>query len=440
MNCNNALTLCGRNKLVPLLALLATGLIWSLLLQSAAFVTPIPQSTKSVDQEDNQVHFFSIPTSLPPSPAPSKRQPLLPTPTPPTPPTTTSLEVESSKTSKPAATATKPKQPKAKSPPVVRKPPKSAESLRTFKIFNAHPSPWHTFNFSECPYSRCVMTSKPLQADLIMAQAAKLKNYPLPPRKPGALLLMYTKEPPTFKRFRHLNRTDLMGTVNWTRTVFRDSTFRAFYGRIVSRSNEPDKDYDEIFREKHLKVAWFVSHCETQSKREDYVARLAKVIQVDIFGACGKMACGKYGFEMGGQKESCMDMLSRDYKFYISFENSMCSDYVTEKLFNMYEDVDVIPVVRGGATYSEIAPKGTYVDAKDFSSPEELGNYLNILGSNKARYTEMLRKKNSYLARPVTKKFHCSVCEAMHTRRSVHSVVPDFLQWMTKHCWEPDDL
>ena len=74
---------------------------------------------------------------------------------------------------------------------------------------------------------------------------------------------------------------------------------------------------DEIFREKHLKVAWFVSHCETQSKREDYVARLAKVIQVDIFGACGKMACGKYGFEMGGQKESCMDMLSRDYKYAI---------------------------------------------------------------------------------------------------------------------------
>ena len=32
----------------------------------------------------------------------------------------------------------------------------------------------------------------------------------------------------------------------------------------------------------------------------------------------------------------------------------MCSDYVTEKLFNMYEDVDVIPVVRGGATYRSV--------------------------------------------------------------------------------------
>ncbi|RUS70706.1 hypothetical protein EGW08_021538, partial [Elysia chlorotica] len=184
-------------------------------------------------------------------------------------------------------------------------------------------------------------------------------------------LLMYTKEPPTFKRFHHLNRTELQGTVNWTRAVFKDSTFRAFYGRIVIQKDPPEKDFGE---------------------------------------------------------------------FYLSFENSMCSEYVTEKLFNMYEDVDIIPVVRGGAHYSDFVPKDTFIDANDFQSPEELGRYLKRLSRDKARYTQMLRNKNRYMVARAKSEFHCSVCEALHTRRHVQSVVPDYYRWLVSHCWKPDDL
>jgi len=71
-------------------------------------------------------------------------------------------------------------------------------------------------------------------------------------------------------------------------------------------------------------VAWFVSHCVTPNRREDYVKELSKYIPVDIYGKCGNLTCSN--------RNHCKEMIRRDYKFYIAFENSLCTDYVTEKL------------------------------------------------------------------------------------------------------------
>ena len=43
------------------------------------------------------------------------------------------------------------------------------------------------------------------------------------------------------------------------------------------------------------KVAWIVSNCHTHSEREKYAKTLKKFIQVDILGACGDVACEKFG-------------------------------------------------------------------------------------------------------------------------------------------------
>ena len=87
-----------------------------------------------------------------------------------------------------------------------------------------------------------------------------------------------------------------------------------------------------------------VSNCDTHSRREDYVSALHKIIPVDVFGGCGDLQCGKVEDHNTAE---CDEMLENNYKFYISFENSLCSDYVTEKLFRTMS-LDIVPVVKGG--------------------------------------------------------------------------------------------
>ena len=62
------------------------------------------------------------------------------------------------------------------------------------------------------------------------------------------------------------------------------------------------------------------------------------------------------------------EMLERDYKFYLSFENSICPDYVTEKFYNPLL-FSTVPVVYGGADYEAVgAPPNSYIDVRNFKS------------------------------------------------------------------------
>ena len=51
-----------------------------------------------------------------------------------------------------------------------------------------------------------------------------------------------------------------------------------------------------------------------------------RYIQVDVYGMCGAMTCLR-------TDKNCYQLLDNDYKFYLSFENSNCDYYITEKFF-----------------------------------------------------------------------------------------------------------
>ena len=74
-------------------------------------------------------------------------------------------------------------------------------------------------------------------------------------------------------------------------------------------------------------MAWFVSNCRETNNRKQYAQELQKYIPVDIYGKCGTKTCPR------STETECFEMLNRDYKFYLAFENANCKDYITEKFF-----------------------------------------------------------------------------------------------------------
>lgn len=122
---------------------------------------------------------------------------------------------------------------------------------------------------------------------------------------------------------------DMKAQINWTATYRADSTIVTPYEKFVSYKDKslPPAAPRDYAAGKSKAVAWFVSNCGARNKRLEYAEELAKFIQVDIYGACGPYKCSRM------DQDACLDVLRRDYKFYLAFENSNCDYYITEKFF-----------------------------------------------------------------------------------------------------------
>ncbi|XP_063585989.1 alpha-(1,3)-fucosyltransferase C-like [Penaeus indicus] len=215
---------------------------------------------------------------------------------------------------------------------------------------------------------------------------------------------------------------------NWTFTYRLDSDIPNPYGRVYRlRQPHPPSDYNYAGNKTKL-VAWFVSNCKTRSGREQVVQALQKWIKVDVYGRCGPLKCPR--------SAECTEMLNATYKFYLSFENSLCQDYATEKFFGTLK-LNVIPVVYGLGNYSIQAPPHSYIDALSFPSVKKLAEYLLYLDGNDTAYNEYFRWKTYHHFPMNFAKFSrpfCEICERLHTdnKKSVY----DLRRWFVakSHC------
>lgn len=140
--------------------------------------------------------------------------------------------------------------------------------------------------------------------------------------------------------------------------------------------------------------------------------------QIDVYGKCGNLRCNN-------TTEDCYSMLERDYFFYFSFENTICKDYVTEKLFSPMQKF-VIPVVYGGVDYSDFAPPYSFIDVNYFRTIKDLADYLIRLSKNYEEYRKYFWWKKYYVVNETTKATVCKLCEVLHDKSLPPKILKDF--------------
>jgi alpha-1,3-fucosyltransferase len=222
--------------------------------------------------------------------------------------------------------------------------------------------------------------------------------------------------------------------IHFVMSYRKDSDFYSPYRVIRPTNVENATAYTPRvpLKDRPKSVVWVASNCAAWSHRELYVKELAKYIDVDIYGKCGTLSCPK---EQWG---NCLNMFESTYKFYLSFENSLCKDYVTEKLYEPLRR-DIVPVVMGGSDFKLEDPPGSdaVINVRDFASPKELAAYLNKLSKDEAAYNKFFEKKKQYRVLnthgPLTLGF-CALCDWLSSR-DVHRSWPrrkDLVNWWYK--------
>lgn len=144
--------------------------------------------------------------------------------------------------------------------------------------------------------------------------------------------------------------TQYNGLFNLTSTYMIHSDFPSFYeagSRLDWTKNDSFNESEDFHSFKSQFAAGIISNCGGSSKRLGYIKEMQKYIPVNIFGKCGKTCPTKHNNSMPG---NCKDIIAKEYKFYLAFENSICQDYTTEKFFQTLT-YNIIPVVLGGGVY-----------------------------------------------------------------------------------------
>ena len=98
---------------------------------------------------------------------------------------------------------------------------------------------------------------------------------------------------------------------------------------------------------------------------------MQQYMTVDVYGKCSKQFHRKTHRKTCSRDNEwdCYKMLESNYRYYLSFENSVCLDYITEKFFNILK-YDVIPIVFNGSPLESFTPPHSAISVLDFESPK----------------------------------------------------------------------
>ncbi|VDO18816.1 unnamed protein product [Heligmosomoides polygyrus] len=173
----------------------------------------------------------------------------------------------------------------------------------------------------------------------------------------------------------------------------------------------------------------FVSNCATPSKREQLIKQLGQYTELTVRGGCeARLSFGNKTRKFMCKADCSDDGLIATHRFYISFENSLCNDYITEKFFLRISQ-KLVPIVVKRQLYEAVhIPSDSFIALDDFKTVKELGDYMNYLRSNDTAYlkyfewTKHYRNPAKYVGNSL-----CKLCEDIHMGEKM--VIKDIVKY-----------
>ncbi|KAJ3658097.1 hypothetical protein Zmor_009856 [Zophobas morio] len=308
---------------------------------------------------------------------------------------------------------------------------------------------------------RTHVNNKNLQAFLFYGSLFKYEDTPIPKSRIWAVF--HEESPRNVALFLYQRTYDVFDI---TATFSRYSDFPLTLQYLENLTMITDNRYLVSLYEKNrlldsiAPVLYVQSDCDTPVERDAYIAELMKHIQVDSFGAC----LNNKHFPKGIADVNSMDLYNdkllhfiAKYKFVLAFENAICDDYITEKLWRPLV-VGSVPVYLGSPSVEDWLPNpSSAILAKNFATPEELANYIHKINANDTLYETFLEHKsgkveNNFLKSTLRKgrfgvdsdqddlipAFECFVCQQIHegvTKRGSKSVY-DCIEPKEGNSWE----
>lgn len=215
----------------------------------------------------------------------------------------------------------------------------------------------------------------------------------------------------------------LQGLFNLTMTHRKDADIQIRWHVTARKSIH--KEF--VLPKKERLLCWIVDN-EAMNKSGDgynYFIKLSKHIKVDIYDRSSDEVKGKSYFSV---ISGC--------KFYLSFENSIHRDYITET-FTGPLAAGTVPIALGPTrrNYENFAPGSSFIHVNDFSDAQALAEFLLHLDKDNEAYMRYFDWwKFYYLRQQFNEEKHefvnaiCQACRYLGLRKE-YRYVPDLYKW-----------